>query len=88
MIEKRAFAVGLKLLRARVRHLGTEVNLEVLKKIYEELQSKISYYFKTEVKEILADSNGIKGVIVEGGAVFSCKRIFVAPGRDGSTWLK
>ena len=69
-IEKRAFAVGLKLLRARVRHLGTEINLEVLKKLYEELESKVSYYFKTEVKEILVDAMGVRGVIVEGGAIF------------------
>ena len=32
-IEKRGLAVGLKLLRAKVRHLGTEENLQILKSI-------------------------------------------------------
>ena len=32
-IEKRGYAVGLKLLRAKVRHLGTEQNLEILNSI-------------------------------------------------------
>ena len=35
-IEKKAIAVGLKLLRANVRHIGTEDNLEILKRIYED----------------------------------------------------
>jgi len=30
-IERRGYAAGLKLLRAQVRHLGTEQNLEILK---------------------------------------------------------
>ena len=32
-IEKKGIAVGLKLLRSEVRHLGTEINLNVLKDI-------------------------------------------------------
>lgn len=30
-IERKAIAVGLKLLRAKVRHLGTEENINILK---------------------------------------------------------
>lgn len=33
-IERRGAGVGLKLLRAQVRHLGTEQNLEILQSIY------------------------------------------------------
>ena len=40
-IEKRAIGAGLKLLRAKVRHLGTEENLEILKRIYEYLKTKV-----------------------------------------------
>src|SRR5699024_10955299 len=36
-IEKRGIARGLKLLRSEVRHLGTEINLQVLKNIYEDM---------------------------------------------------
>lgn len=37
-IEQRSYAAGLKLLRAQVRHLGTEQNLMILKSIYEYLK--------------------------------------------------
>ena len=37
--EKRAIGSRLQLLRAKVRHLGTEENLEILKRIYEYIES-------------------------------------------------
>ena len=65
-IEKRAYAAGLKLLRAQVRHLGTEQNLEILKSIYEYLRTHIDMMFKTEVSDILTEKiNGthhVKGI--------------------------
>ena len=42
-LEKLGMAVGLKLLRSQVRHLGTEINLDILKNIYEEMNGKIEY---------------------------------------------
>ena len=36
-IERRALGVGLKLLRAKVRHLGTEQNLKIMASIFEKL---------------------------------------------------
>ncbi|MBN2605032.1 MAG: FAD-dependent oxidoreductase, partial [Bacilli bacterium] len=48
-IEKRGLASGLKLLRAKVRHLGTEENLEILKRIFMTLDSHIDMKYKTEV---------------------------------------
>ena len=57
-IEKRGYAVGLKLLRAKVRHLGTEQNLEILKSIYEAMKDRVDYHFKTEVKDVIVEDNG------------------------------
>ena len=51
-IERRGLAVGLKLLRSKVRHLGTENNLEIMKKIYNDLQEKVEMRFKSEVTDI------------------------------------
>ena len=87
-IEKRGYAVGLKLLRAKVRHLGTEQNLEILKRIYEAMKGHVDYLFKTEVKEIMAQNDKVKGVILATGEKLTAKNVFVAPGRDGSAWLK
>jgi len=86
-IEKRGLAVGLKLLRGQVRHLGTEVNLQVLKNIYEHLDKKIDMVYKTEVKNIIVEDNFIKGVILEENKKIKSDYVVITPGRDGSVWL-
>ena len=85
-IEKRGLAAGLKLLRARVRHLGTEDNLKILQSLYEYLSDKVTMRYKTEVTDIIVENGSVKGVVLNGDRIFASK-VFVAPGRDGSAWL-
>lgn len=87
-IEKRGLATGLKLLRAQVRHLGTEENLQILMSIYEELSTKLDMKYKTEVVDVLVENGSVKGVKLQSGEVISSQKVVVVPGRDGSTWLK
>lgn len=90
-IEKRGYAAGLKLLRAQVRHLGTEQNLEIMKSIYEYLKNKIEMRFKTEVSDIITvKEEGVhhsKGVILSDGEEIYAEKVVIVPGRDGSKWL-
>jgi uncharacterized FAD-dependent dehydrogenase len=90
-IEKRGYAVGLKLLRAQVRHLGTEQNLEILKDIYEYLTTKIDMHFKVEVEDILTEKvdgkHEVKGITLKNGETITAEKVMVCPGRDGSKWL-
>jgi uncharacterized FAD-dependent dehydrogenase len=90
-IEQRGFAAGLKLLRAQVRHLGTEQNLEILKSINEHLKSRVDMMFKTEVEDILtAKENGthtVQGVVLKNGEEYYSDHVLIVPGRDGSAWL-
>ena len=86
-IEKKGLAVGLKLLRAELRHLGTEVNLQVLKNIREYLENRIDMYFKTEVKNIIVRDEAIKGVKLNDDTIVEAKNVVIVPGRDGSYWL-
>ena len=85
-IEKRGLAVGLKLLRAKVRHLGTEENFEILKRIYKTLEKNIDMRYKSEVTDLIVENGFVKGVKLNGDTVYSDK-VVVAPGRDGSSWL-
>jgi len=48
-IERRGMSKGLKLLKSYVRHLGTDINIEVLKKIYEYLKERIDMSFRTTI---------------------------------------
>ncbi len=86
-IEKKGLATGLKLLRAKVRHLGTEENFGILKKIYKTLDSKIDMKYKSEVTDIVVEKGVIRGVIFNDNIAYANK-VVIVPGRDGSSWLK
>src|SRR5699024_7084675 len=86
-IEKRGYAVGLKLLRAKVRHLGTEENLRIMTEMSNELKQHIDMAFKTAVKDILVEDHHVKGIVLENGEEIYAPHVVLAPGRDGSTWL-
>ena len=89
-IEKRGFAAGLKLLKAQVRHLGTEQNLEILKSIFEYLKPHLEMRFESEATELLVDHSAeprIRGLRTSTGEEFFADTVVAVPGRDGSEWL-
>lgn len=90
-IERKGYAAGLKLLRAQVRHLGTEQNLEILKNIFEYLKDKVEMVFKTEVEDLITEKidggHRVAGVQVKGDRRIFANKVVITPGRDGSKWL-
>jgi uncharacterized FAD-dependent dehydrogenase len=86
-IEHRGYAVGLKLLRAKVRHLGTEENLRIMNEMSKELKEHIDIAFKTVVAEVIVENKEAKGIILENGEEILADKVVLAPGRDGSSWL-
>lgn len=85
-IEKKGIAVGLKLLRSEVRHLGTEINLKILENIFEEMKPHIDYMFATEVVELVVENQEIKGVVLKNGDVIEAKYVIMGVGRGGADW--
>lgn len=86
-IELRAMSVGVKLLRAQVRHLGTEENLKILTKIFNVLKKSIDMKFSTEVQDIIVENNKVKGVILKDGTKIESKYVILGVGREGNSWL-
>lgn len=86
-IEKRAMSVGLKLLRSQVRHLGTEENLKILTRIYNDMAKVIDMKFATSIEDIIIEDNKIKGVITKKGEKIEADYVLLAVGREGSNWL-
>lgn len=86
-IEKKAIGAGLKLLRSEVRHLGTEINLNLLKSIYETMKGKIDYLFKTAVEDVVVEDGVCKGIVLSGGKIINSDYVLLGVGRTGSTWL-
>ena len=86
-IEKRAMSVGVKLLRSKVRHLGTEENIKILSRIYDSLQTKIDMKFGAKVIDIVLDENKVTGIKFENGEIAEGKYVVLGVGREGSKWI-
>lgn len=77
----------LKLLDASVRHLGTDINYIVLKNLYQELKSHITFYFQTPVTHIEILEDGFQ-VHYGNNETAVCKQCIVSVGRSGSKWME
>ncbi len=87
-IEHLAMSYGVKLLRSKVRHLGTEENFKILTNILNYLKDKVDIMFETKVKDIIVDNNEVKGVILDNDEIINSTYVVLGVGREGSLWLK
>lgn len=85
-IEKVAISAGLKLLRANLRHLGTDQNIEILKKINLTMKDKVEYRFKEKVVDLILEDNEVKGIVLEKGEKIYSKTVVLGVGREGAIW--
>lgn len=92
-IKYEASKYNIKLIPCPVRHLGTELGFEVLRRMYYSLAENENFYFSdlTQVQEIIVENNKAKGLIIqkrgqEPEMIYS-DYIIAAPGRGGAHWL-
>lgn len=76
----------LKLLDASVRHLGTDINLVVLGRLYDELKDQVQFFFETPVTSIEKIDGGFD--VLVGQKRYTCKRCIASVGRSGSKWME
>lgn len=86
-IRKTALNFDLHLLQAKVRHLGTENNLRILKSIYEFLKEKITMFFDKHVEEFAQKGAGFTLKVKNRDKAIECDYLIAAPGRSGSEWF-
>ncbi|MDO4632952.1 MAG: NAD(P)-binding protein [Eubacteriales bacterium] len=77
---------GLQLLNASVRHLGTDVNYQVLEKLYEYLKERVTFFFDTPVENVEIIEGGYR--LNAGKATCECEKCIVSVGRSGSKWME
>ncbi len=77
---------GLQLLDASVRHLGTDINYQVLENMYLYLKDKVDFYFDTKVDHIRLDGDGY--IIEAKGEKYECDKCIISVGRSGSSWME
>jgi len=86
-IRKTALQFDLHLLQAKVRHLGTENNLQILKCIYEFLKGKITIIFGQHVDTFSKKQDGFVLSLKDCDEQLTCDYLIAAPGRSGSEWF-
>ena len=82
-IKLECMKYDLRLLQARVKHLGTDGNLKTMTKLIADLSGKIDIFPNEDVVEIKEDKHIIKSDKDE----YSYKKLVVAVGRVGAGWF-
>ncbi len=86
-LKTRALRNNLYLLDAKVRHLGTDRNLEILKQIYDFTKDRVDIRFHTSVVDVERLANGDFQVRTDQGEVYACHDLLLTGGRSGSRWI-
>ena len=86
-IERKAALAGMKLVRNKIRHLGSENCLQVLRQLRSYLRDRLEIRTKTEAVRLLVEGDQVAGVETSSGGKFSSRYVIVAPGRVGAEWL-
>lgn len=85
---RKAAAVGIKVLPARIRHIGTDASREVLNNMYIDLVKKCDIMMDTVVKDVIVEDGKARGVILKDGTQYHTDTVIMAPGREGASWLE
>jgi len=84
-LKTKALKHDLHLLDAKVRHLGTDRNLEILGRMYEFIKGSIEMKFNTSVENI--EKEGNEYIISTENEKYYSKNVILATGRSGSKWI-
>ena len=86
-LKKKAAGYNLELLPARIRHIGTDLCGDVLKKFKNELDGKVDFLFDTPARRINVADGAVSGVTTVDGRTYEAGCVVAAVGREGSSWL-
>lgn len=85
-LKRKAAAADLALIPARIRHLGTDVNAEILANMRDALAGKVDIRCGEAVTEIVIENHELVGIKI-GDELIAAKYLVAAPGREGSEWF-
>ena len=77
---------NLHLLDAKVRHLGTDRNVQILERMFAYAKERIDMEFLTTVETVEPVEGGFV-VRTDKGTSYACKDLVLATGRSGSKWI-
>lgn len=86
-LQQKAATADLRLIPAKVKHLGTEKCWLILKKMYDYLKGRVEILTSSPVKKILVEENRAVGVETVKGDNYYADYIVTVPGREGAEWF-
>lgn len=84
-LKSEALKYDLHLLDAKVRHLGTDRNRDILQNIYDYVKGNIDISFYEEVNNV--EKSGSEFTVITNKDTYSGKQVVIAAGRSGSKWI-
>ncbi|MEM4576958.1 MAG: NAD(P)/FAD-dependent oxidoreductase [Candidatus Nezhaarchaeales archaeon] len=87
-LQRRAQLAGLKLVPVKIRHLGTEKCVEVIKAMRDYLSQRVKILMGRTATQVLVDGSSAMGIELADGTKIRAKYVVLAPGRGGAEWLK
>lgn len=85
-LQRKAAAADLRFIPARIRHLGTDVNAQILTNMRDFLKGKVDIMADTAAEHIVVENGNIQGVMIQN-QFYRCRYLVAAPGREGSEWF-
>lgn len=86
IIAKKCLQNDLHLLKAKVRHLGTDINYIVLENLYNHLKDKVEFHFYTSIDKVNKLDDGYE--LISGNDKYYGKQCIISTGRSGSKWME
>ena len=85
-IKKLCMQNKLHLLDASVRHLGTDKNYIVLEHLFELLNGKADFFFRSPVEKVERSGGGF--TVYTAKDAYECDKCVISVGRSGSKWME
>jgi len=86
-IRQRAMRLGLRLVDAPIRHMGTDRCPAVLQAMRDDMNGRVEVVTRASVSKILVKDGRAVGVRLADGTRLKARVVIVAPGREGAAWL-
>jgi uncharacterized FAD-dependent dehydrogenase len=87
-LARRAAKADLRYVPSVVRHLGTDVCRDIVRRMHEELAGRVDVLTETKVAHVRVADGRVVGVETEEGRAIGSQFVIAAPGRSGADWLK
>jgi uncharacterized FAD-dependent dehydrogenase len=87
-IERLASENNLLFIPSRIRHIGTDRCMTVLKNIKDSLNGRVENIFSSEAERVIIKKKKAAGIRLKDGSNLYSEFVILAPGREGSRWLE